>query len=106
MTIKIDLKELARQLVDEFSFEFKNGLIETGQFDEYNYFIEDYISDLLDDNQRIEEVELQALFVDLNPFICMEILNRVKLVFETMENEDRKVLVDNIKEYDTYIEED
>lgn len=104
--IKVNLSELAREIVEEFSFYIKDGEIAVADKDEFTDYMDYYLMDLLDDNQKLEDAEYERIYSDICPFIDLEIYNIAKKTIEQLDKEDREVLKDNIKEYDTYIESD
>jgi len=102
---KINLEELAKKIVDEFSFSIEEL---TFQFRDDDARIMDTVDTFiykdLDDNEQYSDVEYQEILNDIMPFIVLELMNRTKSIFNNLDTDERKTLSTPIKEYDIYKE--
>lgn len=93
-------------IVDQFSFSLEET---TFQFrdDEARIMdvIDEYIYKDLDIKDQYADTEYQEILNDIMPFIAFELWKRAKTIFENLDVDERKVLVNAYHEYDTYKEE-
>jgi len=109
-TITINLFELAKEVVDNFSFDIADydHKIADSMEDEISFeeFIENYVTDRTPDNCIIMEPALQTLYDELAPFITSELQRRLSLQTQNFDTEDIELLAQLEKQYEVEQEND
>jgi len=97
MVIKLNLKELAEEFIDNYPI-----LLDNLDSEDLDSFLEEETYIYLEDNETLSEMERNAITIDIQPFLKLEIYNRVK----EFDSEERETLKNEIVEYETVIEND
>jgi len=101
--VKIDLKELAQYIVENSTFSIGTEAIHNTT-DYVSDLIDEYVYEKLEDSEQLEDLSMETLCSDLDPYIDLEIYNRTKSIIEKLDKEDREILTNNLKDYETYKE--